>query len=221
MRLFGKAVFSFCFLLIVCACLLFLPAGSFKYREAWQFLALFFGPLFAAGIYLFCKNRELLISRLQDREKNAWQQKNSDLMGTFFNLGLILAGLDYRWQVSYIPVPVRTAACAVIIFAYGIFVRTAMENPYLSRLVEIRRGQQLIDSGPYAYVRHPMYTGSILFFTAVPLILNAYLALPAFLMTIPFFIRRILREESMLEAALPAYREYEKRVRYRLFPGIW
>ncbi len=221
MRLLGKALFSFCFLLIVSAGFLFLPAGSFHYREAWQFLFLFFFPIFLGGIILFLRNRNLLAARLQRKEKDAWQQKNSNQMGMLFNLGLILAGLDYRWKISSIPWQARTAAGIVMAASYLIYIWTAMSNPYLSRVVEIRDGQRLVDTGPYSCTRHPMYTGSILLFIAIPIVLNSYMALPAFIMTVPFFVRRLLQEELMLENELPGYREYEERVRYRLFPGIW
>ena len=155
------------------------------------------------------------------REPSPRQEKIAALIGILFNTGLVLAGLDQRFGWTKLPVFLKLSAACLMLSAYGICLLTARVNPFLSRTVEVREGQTAVDTGPYRIVRHPMYAGTSLFFAAVPLLLDSWIAFFAFL-PLPFLLcRRLLEEEKMLEEGLAGYREYMKRVKYRLIPGIW
>ena len=164
---------------------------------------------------------ELLKKRMNRREQSSRQERIAALIGILFNTGLVLAGLDQRFGWTKLPVFLKLSAACLMLSSYGICLLTARVNPFLSRTVEVREGQTAVDTGPYRIVRHPMYAGTSLFFAAVPLLLDSWIAFFAFL-PLPFLLcRRLLEEEKMLEEGLAGYREYMKRVKYRLIPGIW
>ena len=221
MGLEQKAAGAYLLLLAETFLLLFLPAGTVNYPEGWFFLILFYLPLLFGGLWLLRRDRELLKKRMNRREPSPRQEKIAALIGILFNTGLVLAGLDQRFGWTKLPAFLKLSAACLMLSAYGICLLTARVNPFLSRTVEVREGQTAVDTGPYRIVRHPMYAGTSLFFAAVPLLLDSWIAFFAFLPP-PFLLcRRLLEEEKMLEEGLAGYREYMKRVKYRLIPGIW
>ena len=221
MRLLLNALLKLLGGLFIIAAVLFASAGSLQYWNAWLLLALLFVPMLAAGWVLWRKAPGLLEKRLGHREKEAAQRKVIALSGAMFLAGFIVAGLDFRYGWSRVPLFFVTLAALVFLLGYALYALVLRQNAWLARTVEIQQGQHLVDSGVYGVVRHPMYTATLLLFMAMPLILGSWFALLIFL-AYPLIIRkRILNEEAVLKAGLPGYADYLTRVRWRLIPYLW
>ena len=221
MKLFTQAVLKFRLGVVLIAALLLLPAGTWHYWNAWLLMGLLFIPMFIAGLVMMKKNPGLLRSRLNTREKEGEQQLVVKLSGLMFLCGFIVAGLDFRFGWSQLPRWVIMSASTLFLLAYALYAEVLRENTYLSRTIEVQENQQVIETGLYGVVRHPMYMATLLLFGSMPLVLGS---LPAFFIFLcyPLIIRkRILNEEEVLARDLPGYREYLQRVRYRLLPYIW
>lgn len=221
MKLFISAITKFLLGALLVGALLFLPAWTLDYKEAWLFMALLFIPMFFAGIVMMIKNPALLESRLNAKEKEAEQGLVVKLSGLMFLAGFITSGLDHRFSWSYVPTPVVIGASVVFIIAYVLYAEVLRENTYLSRTIEVQENQKVISTGLYGIVRHPMYFATLFLFLAMPLILGSLWALLIFL-AYPFIIaKRILNEEKVLMRELDGYAEYKNKVKYRLIPFIW
>lgn len=201
--------------------LLFLPAGTFAYPNAWLFLALLFIPMLMLGVVLFTKAPELLEKRLQSKEKENTQKGVVAASGLMFIGSFVLAGLDFRFGWTNVPDWVVMVSAVVLLASYGMYGEVMRENAYLSRTVEVQENQKVIDTGLYGVIRHPMYTATIFLFLAIPLVLGSWIAFAVMLLYPVVIIARIGNEEKVLEEGLPGYREYKKKVRYRLIPFIW
>jgi protein-S-isoprenylcysteine O-methyltransferase Ste14 len=207
--------------LIALAAMFFLTAGSLAYWEAWLYLAILFIPMAFVMSYLLKNDPELLERRMRMRERERTQKRLISLSWLWFLLAFLLPGLDYRFGWSEVPVWVILAAAMLVLAGYGMVIWVFRENRYASRVIEVAQGQQVIDSGPYAVVRHPMYVGSIVLYVFSPLALGSWWAVLTALPIIPILAARILNEEKVLVKELPGYEEYRGKVKYRLIPGIW
>ena len=206
---------------ILMGLLLFLPAGTVHYWNAWLLLAILFLPMLVVGIVLMRKAPDLLRKRLNTKETESDQITVIIGSSAMFVSGFILAGLDFRF--GWLPLPrwVSIAAAVVFLIAYALYVEVLRENAYLSRTVEIQENQKVIDTGLYGIVRHPLYSVTLLLFLSIPLVLGSLISLMVFLFY-PFLIaKRIRNEEQVLEAGLEGYTEYKTRVKYRIIPFIW
>lgn len=201
--------------------LLFLPAGTWQYWQAWVFIALLFVPMTIMGIWLLCCQPELLAKRLNNKEKQKEQKSVVALSGVMFIAGFVVCGLDFRYTWSNPPLWIIISASVVFLIGYILYAEVMRENAYLSRTIEVQAGQQLIDTGVYSIVRHPMYSATLLMYLAMPLVLGSWWALLVFAVYPILIIKRIQNEEQVLAAGLQGYTDYQKRVRYRLFPWIW
>lgn len=201
--------------------LLFLPAGTWHYWQAWVFIALLFVPMTIMGIWLLCYQPELLAKRLNNKEKQKEQKSVVALSGIMFIAGFVVCGLDFRYTWSNSPLWIIISASAVFLIGYILYAEVMRENAYLSRTIEVQEGQQLVDIGLYAIVRHPMYSATLLMYLAMPLVLGSWWALLVFAVYPILIIKRIQNEEQVLAAGLQGYTDYQKRVRYRLIPWIW
>ena len=199
----------------------FIPAGTLAYWEAWLYLAVILIPFAVVVRYFLKKNPEFLERRMQTREREPAQRQLIGLSLLWFILAFILPGLDRRFGWSDVSVPVVLAADLLVLLGYGIIVLVFRENQYASRTVQVEQGQQVITTGPYALVRHPMYVGTMVMYLASPLALGSYWALIPALLIIPILVIRIVNEEKVLVRDLPGYPEYRQATRYRLLPGIW
>ncbi len=220
-RLAGAVLARFIAGLIVVALLLFVPAGSIHYWEGWLYLGVLFIPIASAVLYLVRHDPELLERRMKTREQESEQRTIITLSTIILLVGFVIPGLDYRFGWSDLPVAVVLAADGVVLLGYLIFFLTIRENSYAARVVEVEAGQKVIETGPYAVVRHPMYLGTILMFLATPLALGSFWALFVFLPVPVLIILRIRNEEEVLVRELPGYAEYRQKTRYRLVPGVW
>ncbi len=201
--------------------ILFLPAGTLAYWEAWLYLAVLLIPMFVVFGYLLQHDPELLERRVQWREKETTQRHIINLSLLYFLLVFMLPGLDRRWGWSDVSWPVVLAADLVVMLGYSLFILVLRENRYAARTIRVEEGQRVISSGPYAIVRHPMYLGALLMYLASPVALGSYWALGPALLIVPILVARIVNEERVLERDLKGYPEYEQVTKYRLVPGIW
>ena len=221
MKLFFSAFTKFLFGIVLVGALLFLPAGSIRYPNGWLFIALLFIPMLLLGTVLLIRSPELLKKRINAKEKEGMQKGVLAASALLFLCGFVVAGLDYRFSWSRVPLPVVIAASIVLLVSYALYAEVMRENAYLSRTVEVTEGQKVVDTGLYGIVRHPMYAVTVWLFLSIPLVLGSFWSLLCFLPYIPVIIVRIKGEEKLLENELDGYKEYKKRVKYRLIPFIF
>ena len=221
MKLALSALTKFTAGLVLVGALLFLPAGTFGYMNAWLFIGLLFVPMLILGIVMLVKAPELLKKRLSAKEKENTQKGVVAASGLLFLVGFAVAGLDFRFGWSYVPMWAVIAAAAVLLISYALYAEVMRENAYLSRTVEVQKDQKVIDTGLYGIVRHPMYAVTLWLFISVPVVLGSLWSLLCFLPYIAIIVVRIRNEERVLEAGLDGYADYKKRVKYRILPFIW
>ena len=219
--LFGKAIGKFLAGLVLMGLLLFLPAGTIHWWQGWLLIGILFVPMFIAGLVLMKKNPELLKSRLDAREEQSEQKTVIALSGLMFLGAFITAGLNYRFSWIVLPDWVSYAAAAVFLVGYILYAEVLRENEWLSRTVEVRENQKVVDTGLYGIVRHPMYMSTLLLFLSMPLVLGSVISFGIMLLYIPIIAKRIHNEEQVLEEGLQGYTEYKKRVRYKVIPFVW
>ena len=220
-KLFIQAITKFTFGFIIIALLLFIPAGTLNYLNAWLFIGILFVPMFIVGIILMIKNPDLLRKRLNSKEKEAEQGILLLLGGVMFICGFVVAGLNYRFEWIILPKYIVYIGAIIFLLAYVLYAEVLRENMYLSRIIEVQENQKVIDTGLYGIVRHPMYLSTILLFLSIPLVLGSLLSFLIF-MIYPFIIaKRIKNEEKVLEQGLKGYLEYKEKVKYRVIPFIW
>lgn len=220
-KLFIQSVSKFLLGILLTGLLLFLPAGTLSYKNGWLFLGVLFLPMTFLGLFLMLKNPLLLKKRLKARERQKEQDLIIRLSGLMFLSGFLTAGLSFRFGFLLLPAPVSLAAAVLFLLSYLLYGEVLRENTYLSRTIEIQEGQTVVDTGLYAIVRHPMYSITILLFLSIPLILGSLCAFFIFLLYPWIIAARIRHEEQLLEAQLPGYKDYQKKVSYRLIPFLW
>ena len=220
-QLFLQAVTKFALGLVLTMLLLFLPAGTFRFWNAWLLIALLFGPMFAAGLFMLFRSPDLLAKRLNAKEEQAAQKRVVALSGLLFIGAFVLAGLNFRFRWIVMPDWAVWIAAAVFLLAYALYAEVLRENTWLSRTIEVQEGQKVVDTGLYGIVRHPMYAVTLLLFLAMPLVLGSPLSFALLLLYLPVIVLRIRNEDQVLEAGLPGYAEYKTRVKYRLIPFVW
>ena len=220
-ELFFQAIFKFLAGAALLFLLIFLPAGTLDYWNAWLLMGILFVPMFLAGIVMMCKNPDLLRKRLNAKEKEAEQSLVIKLSGLMFLLGFVTAGLDFRFQWIVLPAWVSWSAAVVFLLAYLLFAEVLRENTYLSRTVEVQENQTVIDTGLYGIIRHPMYGATIFLFLSMPLVLGSLISFVVFLMYPTIISKRIRNEEKVLEDGLTGYAEYKMKVKYKVIPFLW
>ena len=220
-KLFWNAMVKFFSGLLAVGLLVFLPAGTFAFRQGWLLMGVLFVPMFLAGLVMMAKNPELLRRRLNAKEEQGEQRQVIAASGLMFLASFVLAGLNFRFGWLPLPKWVSWAAAGIFLLGYLLFAEVLRENSYLSRTVEVQEGQQVVDTGLYGVVRHPMYAATLLLFLSMPLILGSLGSFAVMLFYLPIIASRIRGEEALLEKELEGYAEYKKRVKYRILPGIW
>ena len=220
-KLFFQAIIKYVFGVLIVGGLLFIPAKSFEYWNGWLFLGLLFIPMLVAGIILMIKNPELLRKRLNAKEQQNEQKWVILFSGLMFISGFTVAGLNYRYQWIDMPNIVVILSSILFIIAYILYAEVLRENTYLSRTIEVQENQEVIDTGLYGIVRHPMYAVTILLFLTIPLILGSIISFLIFLIYPIIIGKRIKNEEKVLEKELKGYAEYKQKVKYKIIPFIW
>lgn len=220
-ELFFRALTKFVSGLLLIGLLLFLPAGTFAYWQAWLFIGILFVPMFIAGCVLTVRRPELLRRRLDAKEKQQEQKWVVAISGLLFVAMFVVAGLNFRFGWYVLPDIVVLSAAVVFLTGYMLYAEVMRENIWLSLTIEVQENQQVIDTGLYGIVRHPMYAATLVLFLAMPLVLASLWSFAVMLFYIPVIVLRIRNEEQVLERELKGYAEYKKRVKYRIIPLIW
>ena len=221
MQLLAGALTKYLMGLVMFGLLLFLPAGTLNYWNAWLLIAALFGPMLILGIVLLVKSPDLLAKRLASKEKESQQKTVVALSALMFLASFILAGLDYRYGWTSLPSWMVWTATGIMLLSYLMYAEVMRENAYLSRTIEVQEDQKVIDTGLYGIVRHPMYFATTLLFLSFPLVLGSGIGFVIFLVQPFLLVKRIRNEEEVLEKGLEGYAEYKKKVKYRLIPFIW
>jgi len=221
MKLLIEALTKFTCGLLLVGLLIFLPAGTIAYTYGWLLVGLLFVPMLIAGFVMLYKSPELLKKRLDAKEKQGTQKGVVALSGLMFIAGFVVAGLDFRFGWSTMPIWVTITASVLFLVAYALYAEVMRENAYLSRTIKVEEGQTVVDTGMYGIVRHPMYAVTILLFLMIPLVLGSWYAFVAFAFYPAVIVVRLKDEEDLLTKELPGYAEYKQKVKYRIIPFIW
>ena len=219
--LFIQAISKFLAGLVLVGLLLFLPAGSLHYWQAWLLIGILFVPMFIAGLVMMGRNPDLLRKRLDAREKESEQKTVVALSGLLFIVSFAVAGLNWRFQWWVLPSWAVWVAAGLFLLSYLLYAEVLRENTYLSRTIEVQENQKVIDTGLYGIVRHPMYMATTVLFLTMPLVLASPISFFIMLGYLPVIAKRIRNEEKVLEEGLEGYSEYKKKVKYRILPLIW
>jgi len=213
--------------IIFMGAVLFISAGNWRWPEGWAFLAIFTGGSIGFCVWLWRKDPALLISRLeplQQKDQTPWDKVFMLCAITAWNVWLVVMALDaQRWQTSHVPVWLEVIGGILIVAGFAATMPVFSANSFAAPAVRIQkvRGHHVIDTGPYAIVRHPMYAAAILYLVGLPLMLGSWIGLAVVPFLVLGFAPRAVREERMLAHELPGYAEYMTRVRWRLVPHIW
>ena len=220
-KLLFSALIKFSIGILFVGLILFLPAGTFDFFNAWLFMGLLFIPMFILGIFLFIKSPELLEKRLNAKEKENTQKGVVGFSAILFLASFLIAGFDYRYGWTSVSLWCVILASVILLVSYALYAEVMRENIYLSRTIEVQENQKVIDTGLYGIIRHPMYAVTIWLFLSIPVVLGSWWALLC-MAPYPFLIAiRILNEEKVLVNNLSGYKEYKAKVKYRLVPFIW
>jgi protein-S-isoprenylcysteine O-methyltransferase Ste14 len=219
-----RALAGIAILLLVTAALLFLPASTLDYWQAWIFLAVYGASSLAITIYLMKKDPSLLERRMHGgptAEKKSSQKIIQTITAIVFIAMLVVPALDHRSHASMVPPLTSVAGDILVALGFLIVFFVYKENSFASATIELAPDQKVISTGPYTLVRHPMYLGGVILFLGVPLALGSWRGLFIVALMIPAVIWRLLDEEKFLATNLPGYMQYQDKVRYRLLPYIW
>ena len=220
-KLFAAALTKFALGVVVVGLLVFVPAGAIVWWRGWLFMAILFVPMFGAGLVMMAKAPDLLRKRLDADEDEDEQKSVLALSAVMFIAAFVVAGLGHRFGWPTFPAWASWAGAVVFLASYALYAEVMRENAYLSRTVEVQEGQHVVDTGLYGIVRHPMYSATILLFLSMPIVLGSPFSFVIMLAYIPIIAKRIRNEEEVLARDLPGYREYMRRVRWRLIPHVW
>jgi protein-S-isoprenylcysteine O-methyltransferase Ste14 len=219
-----KAFGGLLFLVVVMGALLFIPAWTLNYWQAWTFLAVYFASSLAITLYLMRKDPKLLQRRMSGGP-TAEKEPAQIIIMFFASLGfislIIFSALDHRFAWSRMPPYVALAGDVLVALGFLAIFLVFKENTFSSATIELTPDQTVILTGPYALVRHPMYGGALVMLVGIPIALGSWWGLFVLLAMMPALIWRLLDEEKFLARKLAGYAEYQKTVQYRLIPLVW
>jgi protein-S-isoprenylcysteine O-methyltransferase Ste14 len=224
MGLGARSFLGLGFLAAVIGALLFGGAGTWRYVEGWIFLAVFTGCSLATTVYLLRRDPGLLERRVKAgpaAEPRPLQRLIQALASAAFIAIIAVPALDRRFGWSHVPIPLVAAGELLVGAGFLIVARVFRANSFASAVVEVGAAQRVIDTGPYALVRHPMYAGALILLAGVPLALGSFWGLLALAPFTAILVWRLLDEEALLARDLPGYADYCRRTRHRLIPGAW
>jgi protein-S-isoprenylcysteine O-methyltransferase Ste14 len=208
----------------VFAALIFLSAGTWNYWQGWLFLGVFTALTAGSTIYLARNDTALLERRLAAgpwKEKERSQQVIVSAIILAFFATIVWPALDYRFGLAPVPAAVSLLGEALTVGSFLAIFRVLSVNSWAAANVAVAADQRVVDTGPYAYVRHPMYAFAIWLFAGIPLALGSWWPVAIVVVVLPVLIWRLTDEERVLQRDLPGYAEYVRRVPYRLVPGVW
>jgi protein-S-isoprenylcysteine O-methyltransferase Ste14 len=209
---------------VVFGAMLFVPAGTFNYWQAWVFLVVVAIPAWIPSIYLLLRNPAALEARMRGGPAAEARMAQKVVMGGLY-LSLVamvvVSALDHRFGWSPVPTTICLAGDALVAAGLGVVALVIIQNSYAAATVQVREDQKVVSTGLYGLVRHPMYTGNVIMMVGIPLALGSYWGLVLVLPGLIVLASRIHDEEKLLQKELDGYREYTQRVRYRLVPYMW
>jgi protein-S-isoprenylcysteine O-methyltransferase Ste14 len=226
-RVTTKAMVGLGELVVVIGLMLFVPAGTVKFVEGWIFLTVFSGSALAITLYLMKNDPALLERRTQAgpvAEKERSQKIIQALASLVFLSTLVVPALDHRFRWfrwARVPLPVVVAGDVLVVLGFFVIFLVFRTNTYTSSVIEVTAEQRVIETGPYAVVRHPMYSGALVMFLGVPLALGSLVGLITFVPFAAVIVWRLLDEERFLSNRLAGYAAYCKKTRYRVVPRVW
>ena len=224
MNLTARAVFALAALGVVLGLLLFLPAGTTRYWQAWVYLSIFTGASLIVTFQLLRHDRALLERRMRGGP-SAEQEPAQQIIMLCTSIGfvglLVVPALDQRFGWSEVPLAVVVLGDFLVLVGFYLISLVYRANTFASATIEVAENQKVISIGPYALVRHPMYASASLYLLGTPLALGSYWGFLALAAMMPFLIWRLFDEERFLAEHLPGYTEYQKTVRHRLVPFVW
>jgi protein-S-isoprenylcysteine O-methyltransferase Ste14 len=209
---------------VVVSALLFVPANTLNFPRGWLFLAAYFLPQVCMVGYFLRTNPTFVERRLRigpGAETRKRQKLVMVLVILSSFLSIMIAGFDHRFGWSRVSALVSMAACVGVLIGFGIQFRVFAENSFASATIELAADQRVIATGPYAFVRHPMYAGALFTDCCIPLAIGSWWALLPLLAKVPVVVLRLLDEEEFLRANLSGYAEYCQKVPHRLIPAVW
>ena len=222
--LYRKGFVSLSILFLVMAAFLFVSAGTLRYWQAWVYLAVYFTASIAITLYLVKQDPALLARRMSGgpfAEKEPTQQIIMTLTSIGFIALIIVPALDHRFGWSHVPISgVLLGNLLMLLGWLGIYF-VFRENSFAATTIQTSADQRVIATGPYAFVRHPMYVAALVMLLGVSPALGSWWGVPIVIAILPALIWRLTDEERFLVRNLPGYSEYQVRVRYRLLPFIW
>jgi protein-S-isoprenylcysteine O-methyltransferase Ste14 len=212
--------------IVAMGALLFVPAGTLHWPAAWVFLGTIATLGIGCGLWLAKTDPELLAERMRPMMRSDQPAEDKKLMVAFGFVALfwfLAMGLDWRTHASDVPLALQVVGFAMLLLSTAFVMWVMRENSFAAPMVRLQteRGHRVVSTGPYAWVRHPMYSGMALFFIGAPLLLGSWWGLAMSPLPILVFAIRAQIEERALIAGLPGYADYTSRVRYRLIPGLW
>jgi protein-S-isoprenylcysteine O-methyltransferase Ste14 len=209
---------------VILMLLIFVPAGSLRFWQGWLFAMVFLASVVFLTFYFLKRDPHLIENRMTGGP-GAEQQKSQKIIQAFTGaLAIILVvvpGFDHRYQWSSVPTSMVLLANALVVLGFLIIYRVFMENSFAASTIKVEAEQRVISTGPYRFVRHPMYTGGSLLLLATPLALGSFWGLPAAIAITAAIVVRLLDEERYLKANLPGYEDYCRKVTYHLIPFVW
>jgi protein-S-isoprenylcysteine O-methyltransferase Ste14 len=222
--LYKRAIVQGAFGLLFFLALIFGAAGTFDYWQGWLFLATFIASTAGFTVFLATYDRPLLERRMKagPQHEQEWSQKIIvSLVFLAFFASIVLPALDYRFRWSPVPPWVSILGNAMIVLSFLFIFRVTRVNSFAASNIRVEKDQRVIDTGPYAHVRHPMYAGAIWLFAGIPLALGSWWSVGLVVPVLPVLAWRILDEEKILQRDLPGYAEYMRKVRFRLVRFVW
>jgi protein-S-isoprenylcysteine O-methyltransferase Ste14 len=223
-NLYIRAFLGSVFGVIAMAALLFIPAWTFNYWQAWAFMAVFVGSSSAITIYL-ARHDPKLLERRMNAGPTAEKEKAQKIIASFAMLGfialLVFPSLDHRFGWSTVSSYLSVIGDALVALGFLLEYFVIRENSYAASTIQVAEGQKVISTGPYALVRHPMYAGALPLLIGMPLALGSWWGLFGLTLIVPALVWRLIDEEKFLHKNLLGYTEYTQKVRYRLIPHIW
>jgi len=222
-----RVIIQMLFFIVLIPFLPLLISWRWNWWEAWVYGLLSILSFIASRLLVARQHPDLIAERaryVQHKDAQPWDKRLAPLMGLAGILVLLIAGLDelMGWSPSF-SAPVKILALVLMLAGYALSSYALIENRFFSGMVRLQtdRGQTVVSSGPYRWMRHPGYAGALLVYLVTPLFLDSALAYLPVLLTMGFYVLRTSLEDRFLQEELDGYREYAKRVRYRLLPGVW
>ncbi len=225
-RMIAKLLLQNLIWIVVMGALLFVPAGTLRWPAAWVFLGTIAILGISCGLWLARTDPALLAERMHpmmQRDQPAADKKFMLAFGFVALIWFLAIGLDRRYHASNVPLALQALGWAMLVLSTGFIMWVMRENSFAAPVVKLQteRGHRVVSTGPYAWVRHPMYSGTILFFVGAPMLLGSWWGVAMSPLFVVLFAIRAEIEERALIAGLPGYADYTARVRYRLVPGLW